>query len=170
MRRKSKIAYGNSLTRAFLDHFWYGESISELLLASVPGDSLRFASRARDFRIWNVRLGQPKRDRFRENQDKWTTEMSSPAPNYSRTSWVRLLRSWLSTRTASRIISEKFEHDLPVSGLTQSFRERRELQYVFWENYKPSHGVAVARAFTVSFGHVESLARTTRAAHRPLSS
>ena len=120
MRRKSKIAYGNSLTRAFLDHFWYGESISELLLASVPGDHLRFASRARDFRIWNVRLGQPKRDRFRENQDKWTTEMSSPAPNYSKTSWLGLLRSWLSTRTASRIFREKFELVLPVSGLHAS--------------------------------------------------
>ena len=119
MRRKSKIAYGNSLTRAFLDHFWYGESISELLLASIPGAHLRFASRARDFRIWNVRLGQPKRDRFRENQDKWTTEMSSPAPNYSRTSWVGLLRSWLSTRTASRIFREKFEHVLPVSGIAR---------------------------------------------------
>ena len=136
MRRKSKIAYGNSLTRAFLDHFWYGESISELLLASISGAHLRFASRARDFRIWNVRLGQPKRDQFRENQDKWTTEMSSPAPNYSRTSWVGLLRSWLSTRAASRTFREKFEHVLPVSGLWN-------LEHDF--AFRESHVVVIAQ-------------------------
>ncbi len=47
--RRSHMTIG--LTGVFLEHFWYGESISELHLASIPWEHLHFASRVqRDFR------------------------------------------------------------------------------------------------------------------------
>ena len=118
--QKSKIAYDNCLTRGFLDHFWYGESISELHLASIPWEHLHFASRVGDFRPVEVLFGEPKRDWSRQNHMKWTSEMNSPSQNYSRTSWVWLLRSWLSTSTAIPAFHKKFGRVPPVNGISRS--------------------------------------------------
>ena len=90
--QKSKIAYDHCLTRGFLDHFWYGVSISELHLASIPWEHLHFASRIGDFRPVEGTLWCTKRDWSRQNHMKWTSEMNSSSQNYSRTSCVWLLR------------------------------------------------------------------------------